>query len=102
MLEGLGHRVIVAPSADSALEGLGRHTVDLVITDYAMPQMTGLQLADEIGVCHPHLGVVLATGYAELPPGAGDGLPRLAKPYSQAELARILRDCTPALAADAA
>jgi hypothetical protein len=46
--------------------------------------------------------VVLATGYAELPPGAGEGLPRLAKPYSQAELARILRDCAPALAADAA
>jgi len=102
MIEDLGHRVIAAGSGAEALAALDEQAVDLVITDYAMPQMTGLQLADEIGVCHPHLGVVLATGYAELPPGAGDGLPRLAKPYSQAELARILRDCTPALAADAA
>jgi hypothetical protein len=36
--------------------------------------------------------VVLVTGYAELPPGDGEDLPRLAKPYSQAELARLLAD----------
>jgi hypothetical protein len=38
------------------------------------------------------LGIVLATGYAELPPGDGEDIPRLAKPYSQAELARLLAD----------
>lgn len=102
MLEDLGHRVIGASSGAEALAALGDHPVDLVITDYAMPEMTGLQLADQIGACHPSLGVVLATGYAELPPGAGAGMPRLAKPYSQAELARILHDHAPAAAADAA
>jgi len=102
MIEDLGHRVIGAASAAEALAALDEYVVDLVITDYAMPLMTGLQLADQINACRPELGVVLATGYAELPPGAGEGLPRLAKPYSQAELARILRDCVPRLAADAA
>ncbi|MDB5447207.1 MAG: sensor hybrid histidine kinase, partial [Phenylobacterium sp.] len=65
--------------------------VDLVLTDYAMPQMTGLQLADEIRRAHPAMPVALATGYAEVPSGVHDDLPRLAKPYTQADLARLLR-----------
>ena len=92
MLEDLGHRVLVAASGSEALALLAEHAVDLVITDYAMPQMTGLQLAREIEIRRPGLGVVLATGYAELPPGDGEGIPRLAKPYSQAELVRLLAD----------
>jgi PAS domain S-box-containing protein len=98
MLEDLGHRVIVAASADSALEALGRHRVDLVITDYAMPRVTGLVLAHQIETRHPGLPVVLATGFAELPPGEGEALPRLAKPYSQAELAHLLETVRPGVA----
>jgi PAS domain S-box-containing protein len=95
MLEDLGHRVIVAPSAEIALARLARarsheERVDLVITDYAMPHVTGLALAQEIAMRQPELPVVLATGFAELPPGQGADLPRLAKPYSQAELAQML------------
>jgi PAS domain S-box-containing protein len=92
MLEDLGHRVLVAASGSEALALLAEHAVDLVITDYAMPQMTGLELAREIEARRPGLGVVLATGYAELPPGDGEDIPRLAKPYSQAELANVLAD----------
>jgi PAS domain S-box-containing protein len=90
MLEDLGHRVIAAPSAEAALKALARQPVDLVITDYAMPRTTGLTLAQEIATRFPALPVVLATGYAELPPGEGEALPRLAKPYSQAELVQML------------
>jgi PAS domain S-box-containing protein len=92
MLEDLGHKVLVAASGSEALALLAEHAVDLVITDYAMPQMTGLELAREIEARRPGLGIVLATGYAELPPGDGADIPRLAKPYSQAELARLLAD----------
>jgi CheY-like chemotaxis protein/two-component sensor histidine kinase len=90
MLEDLGHRVIVATSAESALARLKRDRVDLVITDYAMPRTTGLALAQEIEARYPNLPIVLATGYAELPAGQGENLPRLAKPYSQAELGQML------------
>jgi PAS domain S-box-containing protein len=90
MLEDLGHRVIVASSAEAALKMLARSQVDLVITDYAMPRVTGLALAHEIEARYPDLPVVLATGYAELPPGEGEALPRLAKPYGQAELLQVL------------
>jgi PAS domain S-box-containing protein len=100
MLEDMGHRVIVATSADIALARLKRDRVDLVVTDYAMPRTTGLALAGQIEVLHPGLPIVLATGYAELPPGEGENLPRLAKPYSQAELAQVveaaMKDLAPA------
>lgn len=90
MLEDLGHRVLTASSAAEAMTVLGRARPDLVITDYAMPQVSGLQLAKDIRACRPDLPVVLATGFAELPPGVAADLPRLAKPYSQPELAQVL------------
>jgi PAS domain S-box-containing protein len=91
MLEDLGHQVFPAASAKDALATLRRQTVDLVITDYAMPQMTGLQLAEAIKAVHADLPVILATGYAELPPGTESRLPRLSKPFLQRDLAAAIR-----------
>jgi len=91
MLEDLGHQVFPAASARDALEVMRRKAVDLVITDYAMPQTTGLQLAETIKARHPQTPVVLATGYAELPAGGAPDLPRLAKPFLQQDLARMIR-----------
>ena len=89
MLEDLGHEVIEANSGASALEALlANQGVDLMITDFAMPGMNGAQLAIEARRLHPHLPILLATGYAEMPKGANIELPRLGKPYSQTELAR--------------
>jgi CheY-like chemotaxis protein len=59
----------------------------VVLTDHAMPGMTGSELACQIGQHWPSLPIILATGYAELPNGEETGLPRLAKPYLQSELA---------------
>ncbi|HXA41001.1 MAG TPA: response regulator, partial [Phenylobacterium sp.] len=95
MLEDLGHRVLAATSAADAMVLLARSTPDVVITDFAMPQVTGLQLAEEIRARHPGMPVVLATGYAELPPGVGEDLMRLSKPYGQAELAEMLQQACP-------
>ncbi|MDI1283412.1 MAG: PAS domain S-box protein [Reyranella sp.] len=88
MLEELGHKVFQANSAKKALEILDREQhVDLVIADQAMPQMTGTQLIEAIRVDRPELPILLATGYAELPPGMGLGVPKLSKPFSQQHLA---------------
>jgi PAS domain S-box-containing protein len=88
MLEDLGHTAIEAPSAMRALEMLNAGAeVDLVVTDHAMPGMTGIELEKEIRLRWPSLPVLLATGYADLPEGEGMDLPRLAKPYRQEELA---------------
>jgi len=55
-----------------------------------MPHMTGAELAKKITERYPGLKVVLATGYAELPDGVGDDLPRLSKPFTQNQLNEVL------------
>ncbi len=88
MLEDLGHTVILAYSGEQALEQLERTSgVDLVITDHAMPKMTGSDLAKRITARRPDMPIILATGYAELPASTDATLPRLAKPYRQDALA---------------
>ena len=91
MLEVLGHRVTVASSAGRALEMLvADSNVDLVITDYAMPGMTGKELAQRIRETRPGLPVVLASGYADLAAQDDSGLPRLDKPYALDKLASVI------------
>ena len=63
---------------------------DLVVTDQAMPGMTGLELAAAIRRSWPALPVIIATGYAELMDQVGPSLPRLLKPYRQQDLAELI------------
>ena len=93
MLEDLGHTVREANSGEEALNILAQGTkIDLVVTDQAMPRMTGVQLAEAILADKPNLPIILATGYAELPTGLGATLPRLSKPFSQEQLALAVRE----------
>jgi CheY-like chemotaxis protein len=93
MLEDLGHTVFEAASGKQALDILRQEErVDLVITDQAMPHMTGTQLAEAIRAERPNLAIILATGYAELPPGTDARLPKLAKPFRQEDLARAIAE----------
>jgi signal transduction histidine kinase len=88
MLEDLGHSAIEASSAAEAIELLGSGTeFDLVITDHAMPGMTGAELARLIFSNYPTLPVILASGYAELPNDHGLAqLLRMTKPFTQEQL----------------
>ncbi|MBY3106531.1 PAS domain S-box protein [Rhizobium laguerreae] len=91
MLEDLGHTVFEAMAGPEALDILRNQQVDLVICDHAMPRMTGAQLAEAIRSEWPEMPIILATGYAEIPEGAGiANLPRLGKPFSQAQLAEAI------------
>ncbi|KAF0104779.1 MAG: two-component sensor histidine kinase transcriptional regulatory protein [Rhodospirillaceae bacterium] len=92
LLEDLGHTVVKASSGPEALEVLrsGR-PIDLMITDYAMPGMTGLELAEEARALRPSLPILLATGYADLPTRPRIALPRLSKPYQQRQLAEQIQ-----------
>jgi PAS domain S-box-containing protein len=88
MLEDLGHEVIEANSGARALEILrDNRPVDLLVTDYAMPRMNGVQLAAAAREIRPELPILLATGYAELPAGSALDLPRIGKPYQRDQLA---------------
>ena len=96
MLDDLGHAGIAASSGKEALDILRqRGPVDLVITDYAMPHMTGLQLVNAIKKEWPELPVIIATGFAEMDSEIQTGLPKLAKPFTEVELARELERIVP-------
>ena len=89
MLEDLGHDVIEATSGDQALRALRRgRRIDLIVTDQLMPGMTGTQLIAAIKAEWPHTPLILASGYMELSEGTDPDVPRLSKPFRQADLAR--------------
>lgn len=91
LLEDLGHRVISATSGAQALKAFDSESaIDLVITDMAMPQMNGAQLAQAIRTLKPDLPIILATGYAERLEGFATRLPRLSKPFTQLNLVEII------------
>ena len=91
MLEDLGHHVIPVGAGARALEAIdSTPAIELVITDQAMPVMTGLQLIEEIRARRPELPVILATGYAELPQTTNAPIARLAKPFTQRALAEAM------------
>ena len=89
LIEDLGHTAIEAHSGAEALSTLaaGAH-IDLVMTDHAMPSMTGLQLAQTIQEHYPGLPIILATGFAELPVDpAKFRIQKLSKPCTQQDIA---------------
>ena len=99
MVEDLGHQAIEAPDGAAALETLrSGSSVDLVLTDYAMPGMNGVELLRKIKDLSPHIRSILASGYAELAngqaefPGAYTRLAttRLGKPFNQEELSAAI------------
>ncbi len=68
MLEHLGYEVVARTSSIEALEAFRAQPdkFDLVITDLAMPNMTGDCLAQELRQIRPDEPVVLCTGFSEL------------------------------------
>jgi PAS domain S-box-containing protein len=97
-LEDLGHRVITAASGAEGLRHISSEVpFDAVVTDYAMPGMTGAQFAERAHAHRPGLPVIIATGFAELTDAAGRDLIRLKKPFSQRDLALAIHEAVPRL-----
>ncbi|QEE43226.1 response regulator (plasmid) [Rhizobium sp. WL3] len=91
MLTDLGHEVMEVYSGKEALTLLdGGEAFDLMITDYSMPGMTGGELVKAVRARFPTMPIVMASGYADLPPGTEIDVARLGKPYSQEQLALVL------------
>ena len=89
-LEALGHTVIAAESGRTALDLLDRGvSVDLMLVDYAMPGVNGVEAAHLVRAKRPEIRVLIMTGYADI--AALNGVSSVAgilkKPFSLAELA---------------
>ena len=94
-LEGLGYAVTEAASGEAALNRLGEGAPDLALIDYAMPEMTGAELAKAARGLLPDLPIVFVTGYAEseqLEAALGRGAPVLRKPFGIADLALAVEE----------
>ena len=67
MLERLGHRVTASSSSIEALNYFRQNPgdFDLVITDYTMPHMTGMDLAENVRALRDDIPIILCTGYSE-------------------------------------
>ncbi|HST92083.1 MAG TPA: PAS domain S-box protein [Brevundimonas sp.] len=92
MLSDMGHSVLQAPSGSEGLRILAKSRVDLLITDFAMPEMTGADLIHAVEGGWPRLPILLVSGYAEIPEGAAVGIPRLAKPFRPHQLTAAILD----------
>ena len=91
ILEQAGFAVIEADSAESALKlwATCSESIDLLVTDYHMQGITGLQLAVSLRLSRPKLGVLLISGGAireSVPISIGF----LAKPFSPSQLTQAV------------
>ena len=97
-LHELGYSVLVASRGDEAIRIASEHegAIRLLLTDIIMPGMRGTELTARLAVTHPEIRVVLMTGSgpdAMADPGvlkAGGAV--LEKPFTQEQLAKVLRD----------
>jgi two-component system, cell cycle sensor histidine kinase and response regulator CckA len=93
MLKRSGYRVLSSASTSEALAAARGFdgSIDLLITDMVMPDMSGTRIADQLASQHPEMRVLYVSGYGEpVTPGAGAAF--LQKPFSTAELALKVRE----------
>jgi CheY-like chemotaxis protein len=65
VLEELGHRINVASNGADALEQFSQVKYDLVVTDYKMPRMDGLELIVRLRKQAPDLLIILISGFVD-------------------------------------
>jgi len=85
-----GYQVYTAPGVVEAIRILESTSVDLVITDYKMPEISGIDLVRHVRENYKYLGIIMITGYPSIhgaveavKTGAEEYLP---KPFTKEEL----------------
>lgn len=65
VLEELGYTIVTAPNGSEALDQFGSEKFALVVTDYKMPRMDGLELIGHLRKREPNLPIILISGFAD-------------------------------------
>jgi len=97
VLELLGYTATATTSSKEALEKirLNPDQFDLLITDQTMPELSGVELAEEVLKIKPNMPIILCTGYSSVITEEGAlaiGIKKYArKPLDRPTLAKIVR-----------
>ncbi|MDP2319102.1 MAG: response regulator [Acidobacteriota bacterium] len=100
-LETLGHKVVVADTAATALDLLrGEPPPEVLVTDVVLGAgMNGIDLADAARMARPDLPVILMSGFTAVPEAQARiralGAPLLSKPSTLSQLERALQKVCP-------
>ena len=87
MLREIGYRVVTATVPNDALGEFERDGApSILVTDYSMPAMTGVELAHAALSLHPDTRILIVTGHSELDEHLPGDWQLLTKPFSSAEL----------------
>jgi PAS domain S-box-containing protein len=93
ILDRSGYQVVVASNGLEALKVSDEHPngFDLLVTDIALPQMRGTELAQRLLQRHPQMRVLYMSGYSEekVPADTGHFIP---KPFRREALVRKIRE----------
>jgi DNA-binding response OmpR family regulator len=68
LLERAGYRVLTALDGASGLEIFAREPVEAVVLDFAMPGMTGGEVAVAMRQIKPEIPILMLSAYTSLPP----------------------------------
>jgi signal transduction histidine kinase len=99
LLEDLGHEVVQAECGESGLRSIidASAPFDLLVSDYAMPRQSGIDLLERARLVSPGLPVVIITGYADAQSIARrpSDVAVLNKPFTPQELGKALKSAMP-------
>lgn len=93
-LESLGFQVILAEDGEGGLSALASSSPDVVLLDFAMPGMTGAEVADRVRASQPLLPIVFASGHSDtaaIEKAVGPSAVLLRKPFRVDDLETALR-----------
>ena len=87
----LKYNIMIASSADLAMKMLETKSVEIIITDQRMPNMTGVEFLEKVLVLYPDTMRILLTGYTDMAAvvdavNKGKIFQYLSKPWNEEEL----------------
>jgi CheY-like chemotaxis protein len=65
VLEELGHRITIASTAEDALELFTNQRFELLITDFKLPNMNGVELTAQVRKVRSDIPVILISGFTD-------------------------------------
>ncbi len=91
-----GYNIVLAQSGNEALEILKKETLDIIVSDQRMPEMSGVEFLEQAKLCSPHSIRILLTAYADINAAIDsvnkcDLFKYITKPWNNDEFKRSVR-----------